>query len=134
MLRIYFQQNALFLAILCIIMEQFKQFVFKCRGEEILEKRRALLKDINGDVFYPISLWPKKMKSLLWGKPIRDKKTFQLLLFMVENGCPPDLSTQWILTSTYWDKTKTNSRFNQTRWILTNARKHCKTWFSSIYI
>ena len=81
------------------------------------------------DDFYRISLWPKKMDRLFWEKPISNQETFQLLLFLVENGCPPDLSTQWILTSTYWDKTKTNPRFIQTGSILANVKKYCKTWF-----
>jgi hypothetical protein len=110
-------------------MEEFKRFVLTCTAHEISKKRRALFQDINGDIFYPISLWPKKMERLFWRKPIRDDETFQLLLFLVGNGCPPDLSTEWILTSTYWDKTKTNSRFIQTRWILANAAQHSKIWF-----
>jgi hypothetical protein len=94
-------------------MEEFKCFVLTCIADEISKKRRALLQDINGNVFCPISLWPKKMERLFCRKPTRDDETIQLLLFLVENGCPPDLSTEWILTSPYWDKTKINSRFIQ---------------------
>ena len=48
-------------------MEEFKRFVLTCTADEISKKRHALLQDINGDVFYPISLWPKKMERLSGG-------------------------------------------------------------------
>ena len=91
---------------------EIKDFVFNCSKQKISEKRRDLLKIINGDMFYSISLWPRDIKRLFWNKPISDKDTFKLLIFFVENGCPPWLAEEWILTSTFWDKTKVKTRQN----------------------
>ena len=108
---------------------EIKDFVFNCSKQKISEKRRDLLKIINGDMFYSISLWPRDIKRLFWNKPISDKDTFKLLIFFVENGCPPWLAEEWILTSTFWDKTKVKTRQNQIRWILANLKNKRRSWF-----
>ena len=107
----------------------FKDFVLNCSKTEISEKRKNLLKQIDGDVFYCLSLWPRNMERIFWSKPIVDQDTFKLLIFLVENGCPPWMATQWILTSTFWDKTKTLRRFYQMQWIVANLANNRKTWF-----
>ena len=108
---------------------EIKDFVFNCSKQKISEKRRDLLKIINGDMFYSISLWPRDIKRLFWNKPISDEDTFKLLIFFVENGCPPWLAEEWILTSTFWDKTKVKTRQNQIRWILANLKNKRRSWF-----
>ena len=30
------------------------------------------------------------------------KGTFQLTLFLIGNGCPPELIVKWVLSSQYW--------------------------------
>ena len=80
-------------------------------------------------MFYNISSWPRDMESLFWRKPIGDQQAFQLLFFLVENGCPPWLATHWILSSTFWKKTKTIIRLNQIKWILSNCSKKNNIWF-----
>ena len=107
----------------------FLEFVSTSSRVEISEKRKSLLSEIDGDLFYSIKLWPKKIERIFWNKPISDQETFVLLIFLVENGCPPWLARQWILTSTFWDKAKTSTRHQQIEWILENRSKKINTWF-----
>ena len=97
-------------------MDGLSDFVLKCSKTEMSEKRHVLFEQINGDMFYNISSWPRDMESLLWRKPIGDQQAFQLLLFLVKNGFPSCLATHWILSSTFWKKTKTIIRLNQIQW------------------
>ena len=107
----------------------FLEFVSTSSRVEISEKRKSLLSEIDGDLFYSINLWPKKIERIFWNKPISDQETFVLLIFLVENGCPPWLARQWILTSTFWDKEKTSRRHQQIEWILENRSKKINAWF-----
>ena len=107
----------------------FLEFVWTSSRVEISEKRKSLLSEIDGDLFYSIKLWPKKIERIFWNKPISDQETFVLLIFLVENGCPPWLARQWILTSTFWDKAKTSTRHQQIEWILENRSKKINAWF-----
>ena len=71
----------------CVLMDSnLKEYVLNCSKTQISATRRSLMKQINGDLFYSISVWPTRMKL---SKPIGDENTFKLLLFLVENGCPP---------------------------------------------
>ena len=45
-----------------------------------------------GDAFYPLSVWPQEFKLIFWKKPISDKDTFKLFLFLIGNGCSPTSS------------------------------------------
>ena len=38
---------------------------------------------INGDVYFPINAWPQEMKLVFFKKPLGDKDTFILLLFLI---------------------------------------------------
>ena len=92
----------------CALMESnLKEYVLNCSNTQISATTQNLMKQISRDLFYPISLWPTRMRQSFWAKPIGDEDTFKLLLFLVENGCSPWLAKDWILTSTFWDKTKT---------------------------
>ena len=46
------------------------------------------------------------------GKPIGDKETFILLLFVHRKGCSPDIIRKWILLAQFWaeSQTKTEKR------------------------
>ena len=68
---------------------------------EVVEERRKILHSINGDDFSPLAWWPEDMMLLFWKKPIGDLETFKLVLFLLGNGCPPDLFTRWILLSQF---------------------------------
>lgn len=107
----------------------FLEFVSTSSRVEISEKRKSLLSEIEVDLFYSINLWPRKIERIFWNKPISDQETFVLLIFLVENGCPPWLARQWILTSTFWDKAKTSRRHQQIEWILENRSKKINAWF-----
>ena len=65
----------------------------------LIDKRRHLLTLLNGDAFYPISSWPHDIQLLFWKKPIGATDNFKLMLFFLDNGCSPQLITEWILTS-----------------------------------
>ena len=42
------------------------------------------------------------MQLKFWKKPIGDKDTFQLVLFLLGNGCAPYLLKRWIMLSQLW--------------------------------
>ena len=104
-------------------------FVLQCSKSEFTEKRKELFNCINGEVFFPLSLWPPELERAFWQKPIGDGDTFKLIIFFVENGCPPTVAKDWIISSTFWDKNKTIARSRQIDWILDNREKKCKLWF-----
>ena len=54
----------------------FKDFVLKSSGIEISKKRKSFLSEMNGDLFYSINLWPKKIERVFWNKPIDDQEKF----------------------------------------------------------
>ena len=58
---------------------EIEDFVLSCSKKQISKKRHDLLKIINGDIFYSISLWPSDMKRIFWNKPMSDKDTFKLI-------------------------------------------------------
>lgn len=91
---------------------------------------------IDGDVSYPLRAWPKWIKFLFWTKPISDKGAFQLSLFLLGNGCPPDLIMKWILSSQYWAKDRKRAlvkKKKQVEWILLNEKQREMTGFTLIF-
>ena len=87
-------------------------------------QRLQLFNSFNGDAFYPLSVWPQDFKLIFWKKPISDTFTFKLFLFLVGNGCSPNLISHWILTSQHWtsDK-KAEKRARQLDFLLNNMDK-----------
>ena len=71
-------------------------------SKEVSDRRRELLKDLNGNAFFSLKLWPKEMQAVLWKKPMGDTETFKLALFFIGNGCTPILFPEWILLAQYW--------------------------------
>ena len=61
--------------------------------------RKRLLHSINGDIFFPLSLWPFQYQSMFWQKPLSDRSTFQLMLFLIGNGCSIHVASSWIFSS-----------------------------------
>lgn len=82
-------------------MGDIRDFIRNSTKREMSEKRQSLLKDLDGDMFYSLSVWRHDMRRLLWKKPIGDKESFKLVLFLMRNGCPPTLVIDWIVSSTY---------------------------------
>ena len=54
------------------------------------------------NAFFPLKWWPMDMQLKFWKKPIGDKDTFQLVLFLLGNGCAPYLLKRWIMLSQLW--------------------------------
>ena len=38
--------------------------------EEVSDRRRDLLKDLNGNAFFSLKLWPRDMQAVFWKKPM----------------------------------------------------------------
>jgi len=64
---------------------------------EVVERRREIMKIIDGDAFFPQKSWPKDMKLIFWKKPMKDEETFKLVLFLIGNSSSPDLIRRWIV-------------------------------------
>ncbi len=69
---------------------------------DIAKERRQLSSLINGDVFFDMHLWPGWIKPIFWSTPLTDRQTFILALFLIGNGCPPNIACQWIMSSTIY--------------------------------
>ena len=79
-----------------IDLKGFERFVKNSTKAEVSEKRRTLSRAINGDLFYPVKMWPKHMKFIFWKKQLVTKahsSYFCSWLAMVvrlqlqQNGC-----------------------------------------------
>ena len=46
--------------------------------------------------------WPKEMKVIFLKKLMKEEETFKLLLFLIGNGCSPDLIRRMIMLAQYW--------------------------------
>ena len=91
--------------------------------------RAELLKILNRDAFFPFKTWPDEMRMVFWRKPIGDKDTFKLALFLLGNGCSPYLITKWILLSQCWAPHKAEKRARQLDFVLNNADQKRSSWF-----
>ena len=95
----------------------------------IIDKRKELFNLLNGDIFYPISLWPHNIQLKFWNKPSTDQDTFNLFLFFFGNGCSPNIIFEWILTSQYWSNNKGNKRARQLDFLTCNTDNKKNIWF-----
>ena len=97
---------------------------------EISQGRLKLFQTINGDAFYPLSVWPQEMKMTFWRKPIGEHAAFKLSLFFLRHGCSPYLFRQWIMLSQFWsDKQLAEKRARQLDFIFKNADTKRLVWF-----
>ena len=99
--------------------------------KEVSDRRRQLLKDLNGNAFFSLKLWPKEMQAVFWKKPMGDTETFKLALFFIGNGCASTLFTEWILLAQYWAESpqKAEKRARQIDFVVNNADWQNKKWF-----
>ena len=97
----------------------------------VTDKRRDLLKLLNGDVFYSINRWLRVIEKLFWQKPMRDVEVFKTLLFFLGNGCPPTFISQWIMLSQYWSfcEQKCLKRARQIDFIVNNVDNNLNNWY-----
>lgn len=97
---------------------------------EVTEERLDLFKEINGNAFFPVKWWPSDMQLTFWKKPINDRDTFKLALFLLGNGCSPYLLKRWIMLSQFWaGHPIAEKRARQIDFILNNADCKAHTWF-----
>ena len=99
--------------------------------QENISKRHNLFNLINGDLFYPLKLWPHKYITMFWKKPISDRETFELFLFFIGNGGSPQAIAEWILTSQAWtnENRKIEKRSRQLDFIFNNKDGKSNDWF-----
>ena len=69
------------------------------------------------------------MKKTFFDKPIGDEETFELLLFLVGNGCPYMTATKWILSSNIWAPDRMVKRVYEVQRILKNIYEKRRLWF-----
>ena len=81
--------------------------------------------------FFSLKLWPKEMQAVFWKKPMGDKETFKLALFLISNGYAPILFTEWILLAQYWAESPqiAEKRARQIDFVVNNADSQNSKWF-----
>jgi hypothetical protein len=107
-------------------------FVESASYETIKNERMSLFKIIDGELFYSMKDWPKSTKQVFWKKPLSDKETFIVTLFLHGNGCPPEILMKWVLSSQFWASDKGNTlkkRNIQLQWILKNILLKQHVWY-----
>ena len=111
-------------------LEQYREKIRYLTQNEVVQWRREIFQAINGDVFFPLKRWPLERRLLFWSKPIGNRQTFKLVLFLVGNGCPPDLICPWILLSQAWaTPEKAEKRAGQVDFVLANMDSKMQTCF-----
>ena len=111
-------------------LELYKEKYRYLSRSEVVEERRVILHSINGDAFFPLAWWPEDMMLSFWKKPIGDLENFKLVLFLLGNGCPPDLVRRWILLSQFWATfPAAEKRARQVDFNLNNESTKSHTWF-----
>ena len=100
-------------------------------AQDVTDHRRNLLNQMNGDLFYPLSEWPMMYRVNFFRKPIDDTLTFQLLLFLIGNGCAVLPSCDWIFSSLHFsnDPLVFNKRCLQLCTILKDIHRRRYDWF-----
>ena len=112
------------------ILAEYRYTLHYLSKREIIQERLELFKDINGNAFFPVKWWPSDMQLTFWKKPIGDRDTFKLVLFLLGNGCSPYLLKRWILLSQFWAEHPTaEKRARQIDFILNNADSKAAIWF-----
>ena len=110
-------------------LREYRETIRYLSKKEVSQERTELFKILNGDAFFPLKIWPDEMKMVFWHKPIGDKETFKLALFLLGNGCSPYLISKWILLSQCWVPHKAEKRARQLDFVLNNADQKRSTWF-----
>ena len=97
--------------------------------------RAAMIKEYDGDIFFPIRLWPKYIRRIFFQKkaPIGDKQTFTILLFFIGNGSSPERAGKWILSSHalfHCSRSQRSAlkRIRQIKWIYENLDNNRNKW------
>ena len=51
-------------------LKMYRQEIRLLSKKEVSDRRRELLKDLNGNAFFLLKLWPKEMQAVFWKKPM----------------------------------------------------------------
>ena len=106
-----------------------KSIFHNLRANNINQIRWSLQKSLNGEAFYPIHAWPLKIQLMFSNTPLSDSQTFQLLLFLYGNGCPPSLCIEYLCTSYFYAPRKALKRLYQIKWICANFTNKRHIWY-----
>ena len=106
-----------------------KSLFFNIRANNINQLRCSLQQSLNGKAFYPIYAWPLNIQLMFSNTPLSDSQTFQFLLFMYGNGCPPTLCMECLCTSYFYAPHKTLKRLYQIKWICANFTNKRHIWY-----
>ena len=86
----------------CKITEE-RSFTLASGPEEIVQERLDLFTNINWNALFPVKWRPSDMQLTFWKKPIGDRDTFKLVLFLLgNNGCSPYLLKRGIMLWQFW--------------------------------
>ena len=108
----------------------FNTYIWHLSKQQISNERLLLFQLINGDIFYPIRTWPLEMQLLFWNKPTSDKDSFRLMLFLIGNGCPPNITAKWILSSQHWAPHKKGEKgARQIDFVTRNLESKANVWY-----
>ena len=55
----------------------------KISDNEFHRHRSAIVKSINGDLFFPLKVWPQDLKMLFFKMPLTDIGTFKIMTFLI---------------------------------------------------
>lgn len=99
--------------------------------KEVINARRDVFQSINGEAFFAIRRWPPDIQLIFWRKPISDQGTFKLVLFLLGNGCAPNLISRWVMLSQFWaiSSSVAEKRARQVDFIINNADTKRNSWF-----
>ena len=98
-------------------------------NNQLENKRQELTNEIDGEIFFPIRMWPTHLQEDFYKKPIPDTATFKLLLFFTCNGGPPTTLTEWILTSYGKDHKRIKKRHTQIKHKLSQLKDKKEIWY-----
>ena len=113
-------------------MNDYARYIWHSTREDVSLERMRLFNQVDGELFHRMSSWPKKFKFIFWQKPMSDKGTFEILLFLICNGCEPSLAQKLILSSTAWEtESSSKKRQNQIQRITDciNGGDYKDRWF-----
>lgn len=133
----HIKDRPLFVILRFITMEReqlihYAENCFSFNRQQFIRERRQLLHLIDGELFYSLHLWPQSYKIMFWQKPLSDNNAFRIFLFLIGNGCLPEIALKWILSSAYFsDRIVKMKRLNQIHYLYTNFKEETKhsTWF-----
>ena len=75
--------------------------ILRMTNVAVMTERRRLIKLINGDVFPSFAHWRFEDKNVFMRRPLDGVNLQQVMMFLLCNGCPSWIVSQWCITS-FW--------------------------------